>query len=82
MQRWIGFKLGMLMPYNVENLMHMGLLGSKVIMRVLLDESFKHTYQLFSFWRDCVFFEVSDSQNLGCSVFGSFSELKFNYKNN
>ena len=38
-QRWIGFVCGMFMPYNVENLMQVGLLGSKIIKGVLLDET-------------------------------------------
>ena len=38
-QGWIGFVWGMLIPYNVLNIMRMSRLGSKVIKEVLLDET-------------------------------------------
>ena len=40
-QRQIGFICGMLMPYYVGSIMLVGMLGSKVIMGVLLDETLR-----------------------------------------
>ena len=40
-QRRIKFICGMLMPYNVGNIMRVGMLGSKVIKGVLLNETLR-----------------------------------------
>ena len=40
-QRWIRFICGVLMPYNVGNIMRVDMFGSKVIKGVLLDETLR-----------------------------------------